>query len=293
MLGGINHQRGALHFQFAKSLAQRPRPCTPCSVARWADRNRRRRRRRHGARKRVVAAGIEHDELQLLRSVDRRHHLIQRHGFEQHVAVGGEFGVHRNQIIDAVHLDAVTRIIHHRPVRSVGCGGEAAQRLDHLVARHVDRQRHIVKADGAQCRRHFLRVAARIFQNGNRSVGGIADDQRRTAALLRRGRLRHGWRDHGCCDRRRRHRSRGRCPAGYGQDLRLRRAGRQGCKPRFRGLSGRFGDIAASGIFADRQRGAEFGLGALEIAHALERQAKPRVSGRKIGLETDGLVEIG
>ncbi len=99
---------------------------------------------------RIGAAGVEQDELELLGAVDGRHDLVKRHGFGEDVAGVGELGIDRNEKVDAKGFHAVARIIDHRPIGLRRLGRKRAQRTDHLVARAVLDERHLVEADRAQ-----------------------------------------------------------------------------------------------------------------------------------------------
>jgi hypothetical protein len=150
VLGRIHHERRSRHLDLAEAAADR----TGADGAARRRGLRRHRVRRRGAahlrRGRIVAAGVEQDQLELLRAFDRHHHLFERHRLELHVAVGGELGVHRDEIVHPVHLDAVAGVVDHRPIGLLSLVREGAQRIDQLLARGVAGERHCLETDGAQ-----------------------------------------------------------------------------------------------------------------------------------------------
>ena len=86
----------------------------------------------HALLERVVAAGVEDDELQL---AGRRHagqHPVERHGLVLHVGGALQLGIDGNQVVAAVDLDAVAGVVDHGPVGAGGLVLERRQRLAHL-----------------------------------------------------------------------------------------------------------------------------------------------------------------
>ena len=96
----------------------------------------------------IVAAGIEDDEAQLLGRLDRQQHAVERERFVIDVGVALELGVDRNQIIAAVHLDAVAGVIDHGDVGIAGAVGEITQR-----AAGIGRAQIVTGIDDVEIRR--------------------------------------------------------------------------------------------------------------------------------------------
>ena len=91
----------------------------------------------HGLGKRIVAAGVENDEPQLLGRLDRDQHAVERERLVIDVGVALELGIHRDQIVGAVDLDAVAGIIDHGDIGIAGAVGEVAQRAPRLGRREI------------------------------------------------------------------------------------------------------------------------------------------------------------
>ena len=141
----------------------------------------------HGLLERIVAAGIEDHEPQLARAGNCGDQLLQRHGLRLRIAVGDEFGVDRDQIIDAADLHAMTGIIHHRPIGLFGLGAELVQGREELVAGQIRRQRHGRKTEVAKRGRDQFGIARRIGERLHVLVGAVADDQGDLAGAGRHG----------------------------------------------------------------------------------------------------------
>ena len=80
----------------------------------------------HRLGERVVAAGIEDDETELLGRLDGIQRAIKRDRLVEDVAVGFQHGIGRNEIVAAVQLDAVASIVNHRHVGIARPGRELA-----------------------------------------------------------------------------------------------------------------------------------------------------------------------
>ena len=88
--------------------------------------------------------------------------------------------VHRDEAIDAVHLDAVTRVEDQRDVRPRALPRELTQRLGQLLPVGVELGRHL-EPETPQCRRDVSRVVVRIRQPPDVGVGAVAHHQRHAA----------------------------------------------------------------------------------------------------------------
>ena len=92
----------------------------------------------HGRDKGIVTAGIEDDQPQPPRPVRRGDQPLQRDRLILGVAVAGEPGVGRNQIVDAADLEAVTGVIDDGDIGLVGSGLESANRALEFEIADVD-----------------------------------------------------------------------------------------------------------------------------------------------------------
>ncbi len=166
-LGGIGDQRvGVVRFDLGKAAPDGTQ----------------RHRAAHGLGERIVAAGIEDDESQLLRRLDREHHALQRERLVVHVIVALELGVHRNQIIGAVDLDAVAGVIDHGDVGIGRAVGEIAQHPSRLQRAEIVPRHHHVEAGLLEGVGHQACVVRGIGEPRHVLIGGIAEHQRHTLA---------------------------------------------------------------------------------------------------------------
>jgi hypothetical protein len=129
---------------------------------------------------RIVAAGIEEYHVEFGagtlhggKNQGRVHHL------EQHVGFAGRIGVHRHQVIGAVHLDAVTGVIEQRDVGSHQLIAEFLQDaveggLVEIDLCAVADQR---EAEAAQRFRHQLGVVLRIIEPRHVLIAGVTDNE--------------------------------------------------------------------------------------------------------------------
>ena len=80
----------------------------------------RRRRPQAASAERIVAAGVEDDEVELrARALHLAQHQIDIHHLKIDIGLARRVGVDRHQIIRAAHLDAVTGVIEQRDIRSL------------------------------------------------------------------------------------------------------------------------------------------------------------------------------
>ena len=128
-------------------------------------------------RERIVAAGVEEHQLDL----GIAHGLFEREvdidgGAQLDIHFGFEVGVDRQQIIGAVHRDAVAGIEEHRDVGAFRLLAEVEQLFRHLVAGEVG-PFHDLEADIAQELGHRLGVDRRVRQRRHVLVGAVADHE--------------------------------------------------------------------------------------------------------------------
>src|SRR5712692_1972177 len=110
LLGGEHNECCTGYFDLAEPTADRA--CADRgSGGRGSDCHVLRRRPPHLWCKRVVATGIEQQQLKLPGAFERGHDLLERDGFELRVAVGRELGVDGNEVIDTAHLDAMAGVV--------------------------------------------------------------------------------------------------------------------------------------------------------------------------------------
>jgi hypothetical protein len=101
----------------------------------------------HFLRERTVAAGIEDHQAQSLRGADRLQDAVERNGLILDVEVAEQFGIGRDEKVDAVGLDSMAGIIDHRDVGIRGRHGEFAHGPPHLDGTEILAQRHDIEAD--------------------------------------------------------------------------------------------------------------------------------------------------
>ena len=146
-----------------------------------------RHRAAHGLGERIVAAGIEDHQPQLLGGLDRKQHALQRERLVVHVVVALEFGIHGNQIIGAVHLDAVAGIIDHGDLGIRRAVGEIAQHPPRVQRAEILLRHHDVEAGLLEGIGHQRRVVHGIGEPRHVLVGRIAEHQRHALAGKSRG----------------------------------------------------------------------------------------------------------
>ena len=171
-------------------------------------------------RHRIVAAGIEDQDVGADLIVEAGHDRIHVHHRVGHAAAGPKLDIDRRQVIAAVDLHAVTGVVDHRHLRPRGIAQEVADRHLHRRAIEVGAFGHY-EADVAQAFCHRARIIGRIGQRPDTRIGAVADHQRdapyafsgglRALALLRCGG--RGW---ARCARRRSWRGFARCRPWHG-----------------------------------------------------------------------------
>ena len=129
----------------------------------------------HVDRKRIVAAGIEDDQLQLLGRLDRSDHPVERHRLVLHVAIGFEAGVDWNEVVGAIELEAVAGEIDDRPVGTGCLVGKVVQCLHEVGPGGIEDQPNVGKSVRLERLGDRGGIALRIGELGDRSVGGVTD----------------------------------------------------------------------------------------------------------------------
>ena len=150
----------------------------------------------HGPGKRIVAAGVENHQPQLLGRLDRDQDAVEREAFVIDVGVAFQPRIDGNQVVRAVHLDTVAGVIDHRDIGIARAVGEVAQRATGLGRRQVAAGIDDIEAGVFQRRRDPGAVVNGIGQRCDIPVGGIAEHQRH--ALLGKGRPAHQTEGGGC-----------------------------------------------------------------------------------------------
>ena len=149
----------------------------------------------HAAGERIFPARIENDEPQSLHRLQDAQQAIHRNGLVLHISVALEDRIDRDQIVGAVHFDAVSGVINDRDI-GVACdvrelANGATDHCNSKIRAAVDH----VKAGIAQQLRDGGRVIDRIGQSGDVLIGGIADHQRNALVRKRAGALRDKQQD--------------------------------------------------------------------------------------------------
>ena len=144
---------------------------------------------------RVVAAGIEHHEIEPgAGAFHLAKHQADIHHLEVDVGLTGRVGADRDQEIRAAYLNAMAGIIEHRDVgalqrRPEFLHGKVERGLVQIELRPVADQG---EAQAAQRRRHQRGVAAWIFQPRRRSGSSSCRLRARCVCPPGRGRQRRG-----------------------------------------------------------------------------------------------------
>ncbi len=126
---------------------------------------------------RVVAAGVEDHQAELLRLGDLAHHQVERQGLVEQVALALEGGIDRQQVVLAGDLDAVAGIVDHRHVGLFRLEAEVAQGMLHAELIEIDPEVD-VEVGLTQGLGDRFRVVARIGQLLGVLIGRVTDHQR-------------------------------------------------------------------------------------------------------------------
>ena len=130
----------------------------------------------HRTRQRVVPARIQDHQPQRC-ARGRYQQVVDRDRLEAHVHVAFQARIHRDQVVDAVHLDAVARVEHQRHIRAGAPPRERAQRFGQLPPIGVELGGHL-EPEPPQRGRHVGRVVVRVRQPPDVCVGAVAHHQR-------------------------------------------------------------------------------------------------------------------
>ena len=135
---------------------------------------------------RIVAAGVDDHEAELLRLRDLAHHEVERQGLVEQVALALEGGIDRQQVILAGDLDAVAGVEDDRRVGPFGLEAEVPERVLHAelieIGLEVD-----LEVGVTQRVRDRGRIVARVGQLVSVLIGRVADHQRHPLGRRRAG----------------------------------------------------------------------------------------------------------
>jgi hypothetical protein len=133
-----------------------------------------------------LSAGVEDDEPQFLGRLDRDQDAVERQSFVIDVGVALQPCIHRDQVISAVHLDAVAGVIDDGDIGIAGAVGKIAQRAPGVGGGEIRAVVDDIEAGVFQGRCDLCAVVNRIGERCDILVSGIAQHQRH--ALLGKGR---------------------------------------------------------------------------------------------------------
>ena len=126
---------------------------------------------------RIVAAGVEEDDVGLGAALELLHDARQRDQRNVDLGLVFDLRVDRHEIVLAIHLQAVAGIEEQRDVGLLGGPAELDQRLDQRAAVEVGAADHL-EAERLEALRHVVGVVARIGELRREFIGRVADDQR-------------------------------------------------------------------------------------------------------------------
>ena len=144
-------------------------------------------------RQRIVAAGVEENDVGPRVGLHAAQHQIEIDGAEIEIGLGLDLGVDRHEIVLAGDLQSVAGVEQQRHVGVRQLFAEAPHRRAHALIIEVEPADHL-EAQSLQRRRHVGGVVGRVLQLRRVLVGGVADHQRH--ALVGQGGCRHEPRDH-------------------------------------------------------------------------------------------------
>jgi hypothetical protein len=138
------------------------------------------------ARQRIVATGIEEDDVGLALALELHlpQHEVQGHGFEIEIALVYELGVDRNEVIAAGDLEAVPGVEQQADVGLSQGPREIAHLEIETALVEIEAEDHLeaqVREDGS----HILGVVGGVGQGAGMAIGRVAHHER--GALLRAG----------------------------------------------------------------------------------------------------------
>ena len=135
----------------------------------------------HFREKRIVAAGVHHDQAEGAYAVDRGDQPIEGDCLIGNVAIRREFGIDRDDVVDAIELKPVAGVIDDCPVGLDGDVGELVERSDEARSRQVGclaDLEAVIPEDRGDC----VGVALRVGELAGRRISGIADHERNAPA---------------------------------------------------------------------------------------------------------------
>ena len=132
----------------------------------------------HGAAERVVAAGVEQDQLEPLDTIERVQHPLERYGLVFDVEVAQQSRIDRDEVVHAVDFDTVSRIIHDGDVGVPRRLGKLAQRPAQIRDAEIGLMFNRREASLLQQCADRIRVARRVGQPGNLLVLRHSNDKR-------------------------------------------------------------------------------------------------------------------
>ena len=149
-----------------------------------ADRRRAAQRKgpRQRARQGVVAAGVKDDDAHGRIRRERGEHRLDRNRARLKLRRLLQFGIHGNEVVAPVHLQAVTGIEDQRDVGVVGGLRELVEKLGHpcfVQIRSLDHR----ETGAAQRVCDKLAVGGRVWKGDGMGIGAVAYHQRNTLAF--------------------------------------------------------------------------------------------------------------
>ena len=125
---------------------------------------------------RIVAAGVEHQDAQVLGLLQILEDVVDAGGAAQ-IGLVGKLGIDRNQIVDPRILQRVTAVIEHRHVGIARCAGEPDGGVLHFVLVEIEADDGL-EAGALQRRADIFGVMRRIGQMRCVQIGAVADHER-------------------------------------------------------------------------------------------------------------------
>ena len=123
----------------------------------------------HLADEGIVAAGVEDEQPEPPGAVGRRHQTLQRNRLVLGVAVAGQAGIDRDQVVDATDLQTVAGVIDRRQYRPDRPRFEFSDRALELEIADIDQDIDGIEAGVAEHLGDRVRVAGRVGQLAERS----------------------------------------------------------------------------------------------------------------------------
>src|SRR5580700_7133489 len=118
----------------------------------------------------IGAAGVENDEAQAPRRIDGPEYAIERDGFVLDIKIARQRRVDRDQVVDAVDLDAVSRVVNDCDIAVPRRVSEITEGAAHLCNTDIAAWLDDRKAGTLEECGHRRRVINRIRQPSSMSV---------------------------------------------------------------------------------------------------------------------------